>query len=203
MRRRVIALAGAFQAAALTKSIAYHGQADDDALVASINSIYSIDAATVEEVYGNIAGVRMGLAVLIEHFTARRRDLDHLRCVMTLLQLARKLDADPGLCRRLRDGVEAAKVHAQDPEASRDTALERLGKLYLDTISDLVPRVVVHGNPLYLQQPRFVGWIRAVLLSGVRAAVLWHQVGGSRLQLLFRGRAMVTTAHRLLEQLDA
>ncbi len=203
MRRRVIALAGAFQAAALAKDIALNGRADEAALKASIASIDSIDSASIETVYGGVAGVRLGLAALLEHFTAQRRDMDHLRCVMTLLQLSKKLTADPDLCQRLRDGVEAAKVHALDPASSEDARMSRLGELYLNTISTLTPRVVVHGNPLYLQQARFVSRVRAVLLAGVRAAVLWHQVGGSRLQLLFKGRVMAMTARALLAEIDA
>lgn len=203
MRRRVVALAGGFQAAALAHSIAFHGHADEDALAASISSVYAIDASSAETVYGSLTGLRLGLKVLLEHFTSRRRDLEYLRCVMTLLQLARKLTADNELCQRLRDGVEAARVHAQAPGTSLEDGLTRLGELYLNTVSTLTPRVVVRGNPLYLQQPRFVTQVRAVLLAGVRAGVLWHQVGGSRWQLLFKGRTVAATARELLAEIEA
>ncbi len=203
MRRRVVALAGGFQAAALAQSIAFHGHADEDALAASVTSVYAIDASSAETVYGGLSGLRLGLRVLLEHFTARRRDLEHLRCVMTLWQLARKLTANAELSRRLRDGVEAARVHAQDPGASLEDDLARLGELYLKTVSTLSPRVIVRGDPLYLQQPRFVGQVRAVLLAGVRAGVLWHQLGGSRWQLLIKGRTVAATARKLLAEIEA
>ena len=202
MRRRVIALAGCFQAAALAKSIAFHGAADEDAVEASMSSVYALNPQSVEDVFGSLAGVRLGLSLLIEHFAAGKRDLDHFRCVMTLLQLAKKLYADSELSQRLRDGVEAAQVHAQDPGSRRQAELERLGALYLTTISTLSPRILVQGNPQYLQQARFVSWVRTMLLAGVRAGVLWHQLGGTRLQLLFRGRNITATASGLLRAIQ-
>lgn len=52
-------------------------------------------------------------------------------------------------------------------------------------ISPLGPRIQVTGSPAVLQSPQVQAKVRATLLAGIRAAVLWHQVGGGRLQLMF------------------
>jgi high frequency lysogenization protein len=44
---------------------------------------------------------------------------------------------------------------------------------------------MVSGEPVYLQNRDNVNKIRALLLSGIRAATLWRQTGGKRRQLLF------------------
>jgi high frequency lysogenization protein len=57
---------------------------------------------------------------------------------------------------------------------------------------------MVEGNPAYLQQPVQVNQIRALLLAAVRGAVLWRQLGGSQLRLLFRRRQYAMLARGLL-----
>jgi high frequency lysogenization protein len=43
--------------------------------------------------------------------------------------------------------------------------------------------------------------IRAVLFAGVRAAVLWRQVGGKRWHLLFHRKRIASDVTRLLHRL--
>ncbi|MFY8122699.1 MAG: DUF489 family protein, partial [Silanimonas sp.] len=82
------------------------------------------------------------------------------------------------------------------------TVINRLGDLYAEQVSPIGQRVLVQGNPVYLGQPPIVAEVRALLLCGLRAAVLWRQMGGSRLDFLLRRRAMTEAAHQLLSPLD-
>lgn len=68
-------------------------------------------------------------------------------------------------------------------------AMQTLG----DRLSPLGPRIQVIGSSAILQNPQVQSKVHAVLLAGIPAAVLWQQVGGSRLQLIF-------SRHRLLKQ---
>ena len=74
----------------------------------------------------------------------------------------------------------------------------RLAELYSNTLSRLKPRIVVHGNPLHLADPKRVEQIRSLLLAGIRAAVLWRQVGGSQWRLLLRRSEYAMLARGLL-----
>ena len=74
----------------------------------------------------------------------------------------------------------------------------RLAEIYVDTLSQLRPRVIVHGNPQHLSNAQVVAQIRALLLAAVRAAVLWRQVGGSQLRLIVRRRQYAMLARGLL-----
>jgi high frequency lysogenization protein len=58
--------------------------------------------------------------------------------------------------------------------------------------------VLVQGNPHYLGQAPVVAEVRAVLLSAVRSAVLWRQLGGSLWDFLLRKRAMGEAVEDLL-----
>jgi high frequency lysogenization protein len=76
-----------------------------------------------------------------------------------------------------------------------------MADLYRQSISNISPRIIVKGKPLFLQNPDTQNRIRALLLAGIRSAVLWRQLGGTRLQLLFSRKSIVSDAEELLELL--
>lgn len=78
-----------------------------------------------------------------------------------------------------------------------------LAHAYSQTISRLNPRILVHGDPERLNDTDTANRIRALLLAGIRAAVLWRQTGGSRLKLLFRRKRIVESARISLKALEA
>ncbi len=82
-------------------------------------------------------------------------------------------------------------------EAGTVDLAARLAKLYSDNISPLRPRIIVEGNPNFLQQPTQVNQIRALLLAAIRSAVLWRQLGGSPWRMLFRQREYAMLARGL------
>ena len=70
-----------------------------------------------------------------------------------------------------------------------ERSFEALATLYQDTISTLPFRIQVQGKVEHLQDERIANRIRALLLAGIRFAVLWHQIGGRPWHLfVLRGR---------------
>ena len=55
------------------------------------------------------------------------------------------------------------------------------------------------GEHNYLANPANADRIRALLLAGMRSAVLWRQLGGSRWQILFKRKHIITEARRILD----
>jgi len=68
-----------------------------------------------------------------------------------------------------------------DPQEEYDFAV--LAALYQDTISRLTMRIHVKGVPEHLRKQDVADKIRALLLSGIRSALLWQQLGGRRWHL--------------------
>lgn len=201
---RTIALAGLFQAAAQVQHTARHGRESTPAANAAIHSLLMIDAPNVAEVYGGLAQLRPGLQVLQKQLGAKRdgtRDAEVARYAVSVLFLERKLHRDPAMQARLRVGIEAAHTQAAYFDSETHTnVIARLGDLYQQTISTLSPRIMVNGEPTILADADNAALIRALLLAGIRSAVLWRQCGGSRWQLLLRRRALVETAIDLLNR---
>lgn len=197
---QVIALAGLTQAAALVRALATEGRCDAAALEASLGSIFRIDAESAAAVYGGLDGVRVGMRALIAQIDGTRRDLAVTQIVLTLLRIERRLARRADLRQRLQDGILSAQRQAEHFGLGHAAVSARLGELYAQTLSTVRPRVVVTGNPLHLQQPAQVERIRAVLLAGVRAAVLWRQLGGNHWGLLFQRRQCAMLARGLLSR---
>jgi high frequency lysogenization protein len=197
---QVIALAGVFQAAALVRATATTGSQDAAALETSIASIMRIDVDEAADAFGGVARLRLGLETLVQQVDRAPGDLAASQIAVSVLRVERKLAARPSMLQALREGIEAIQRQVDHLGVTHVSVLARLSELYANTLSNLRPRVIVQGNPLYLQQPAQVERIRATLLAGVRAAVLWRQLGGSQWQLLFKRRQAVMLARGLLSR---
>ncbi len=92
--------------------------------------------------------------------------------------------------------LQSPQVHLQS-----ETLMSAMAAIYVDVISPLGPRIQVTGSPAVLQSPQVQAKVRATLLAGIRAAVLWHQVGGGRLQLMFSRNRLTTQAKQILAHL--
>jgi high frequency lysogenization protein len=197
---RVIALSGVLQACRLVRDVATHGRADSAYIEASLSSVFRIDADSAAAVFGGLNGVRMGLETLHAQFEGGERDIMLARLATSALRLERQLMRRSKLVHELRQSIQNIQRQVDHFGIGHESVQARLAEVYVTTLSQLQPRVIVHGNPLYRSNPRCVEQIRALLLAAVRAAVLWRQVGGSQWRLLLRGREYAMLARGLLSR---
>ena len=196
---RVIALAGAVQAAGLVRDIAVRGDCDATSARASLASIFKINADNAADVFGGIGNLRLGFETFVRQLETNRRDLALTRMLIAIRRLERATAARNDILQRLRDGIEAIS-RAPDFTCDSTDVIQRLAKLYSKTLSTLRPRIMVEGDPNFLNDAANVDRIRALLLAAVRATVLWRQLGGSQLRLFFRHRQYAMMARGLLAQ---
>lgn len=91
---------------------------------------------------------------------------------------------------------------ARSNDLDDPAVIANLAHAYSQTLSRLTPRILVQGEPGLLKNPEVANRIRALLLAGIRAAVLWRQTGGSRLRLLFRRKRIVRGARMALSMVE-
>lgn len=198
---RTLALAGVLQATELVRQAAWHGTWSGYAATASLDSLFRLEADTVDSVYGDRKRMRLGLETLISVLQGDQSSNDALRYAITLLQIERRFQANKTLQSKVGQGLEriGQAAEEQDEEAVEDFKAEQVAILYTETISQIKPRIVVNGRPQFLQVDRVVNWVRSLLLSGLRSAVLWNQLGGGRLELMFGRRKLLDNARELLQ----
>lgn len=167
---------------------------------AVFSSIFTLNAQTTEEVFGGVSGVRLGLEMLLAQLggTSQKRDIESLRYAMGVIDLQRRFMRDKKLSFNLRDGLEHIEFNKQIIEKSTIFAI---AELYTSTLSTLSFRIQVFGNPQYLQEEEKAAKIRALLLAGVRLAVLWEQKGGGRWHLLFNRTKILKQAELFLRSI--
>jgi high frequency lysogenization protein len=199
VRSRVLALAGLLQALKLVRQIADTGHADGEGERNALDSVFRIDASSAEAVYGNSRSLRGGLLLLRDYFTDRSGDQTLPKLGMAVLQIERRFVADESLAQQVLDGIRTLEDIAERQGSIHPDVIAKLGQLYADTISHLRPKVIVQGNPHYLQQAEVVAEIRALLLAALRSAVLWRQMGGTLWDFVFHRRAMMAAIEAELD----
>lgn len=206
LRDQVLALAGVFQSARLVQQLAREGRSDPDAFRTSVRSILALESASVDAVYGELNGLRLGLTLLKDKLSGQSApsDIEMARYVVAILQLEGVLRRHPQMLAAIGTGIETAVAQMKFFEAGGDSAdvhpalIDKLAELYSQTLSTLKPRIMVSGEHGHLMNPATAARVRTALFAGIRSAVLWRQLGGRRWQLLFsRGRLQRQAAELL------
>lgn len=199
---QVLAFAAIYQAAEQVQKVARHGSYDEQSFTPCIQSLLVTDPKNTLEVFsGEIAHLRAGLKMLVDHMGNNpQKDPEITRYVVSLLALERKMTKRRDLMSLMGTRIEQVKRQCNHFELTDDTILGNLADIYSEFVSPLGPRIQVSGAPLHLQQPANQHRVRSLLLAGIRAAVLWRQVGGKRRMLLLHRMKLVKAAEELLKQ---
>ena len=199
-----MALAGVVQAAMLVQQLARHGSADSAELQVLIDAVLDTDPESTEAVFGGLANLRSGLATLLTQLSAQGsgKDAEITRYVIGLLALERRLAGRPSTLSLLGERLSQAKRMKMLQQGIDDKVIGQLAEIYVELISPLGPRIQVAGNPNLLKTPEVQNQIRTLLLGGLRAAVLWRQLGGRRRHLLLNRKRITDTCRYLLQSIN-
>ncbi len=195
---RTIAFASICQSVKLVQDVARTGSCDHDAMSASLNSIIVTDPINTLAVFEKESNLLVGLRVLVKEFDSNPSNSELTRYIINLLTLERKLTHRRDSLAQLAERIETIKRQNLHFELLDDQMISNLGSVYLDVISPLGPRIQVTGAPNQLQQVQVQHKVRALLLAGIRGAVLWQQVGGKRRHLLFSRKQLIEQAKIIL-----
>lgn len=198
---KTLALAGLFQATSLVQAIATTGHADSHKMEVCLKSVMELAPDDLNNIYGKPANLTTGLQLIITQLGANdsQPDMDIARYTISLLHLERKLAKQPQMLNRISEGITRAKEQLQHFPISHENVIANLAGIYSETVSRITPKIMVSGDNQYLGDTGNANRIRALLLCGMRSAVLWRQLGGSRWQLLFQRRKLCEAAQRILQ----
>ncbi|MFE8071618.1 high frequency lysogenization protein HflD [Marinobacteraceae bacterium S3BR75-40.1] len=204
IEEQTVALAGVFQAATLVHQIAHTGTCPASAMEATVHSLFVTDPGNTLDVFGDLYGVKLGLKNMAQVLAKQsgQKDVEILRYGLNLIHLESRLKNRPDMLDVLSSRIDQARRGVDHFGTLHPNVLSNLASIYLDTISTFRLRIQVTGDPAYLRVDENAVKIRALLLSGIRAAVLWRQVGGRRWHLIFRRKRVIQTAENLAHGLD-
>lgn len=210
MKDQTITLAAICQAAHLVQQVSRTGRIDENELAILLKSITQTSPENTLAVYGgDTVNLKQGLELLVNHLgdssesnnANKVKDPELTRYIISLINLERKLIKQPKKLAQLGERIDASKRQLEHYDITSETLISSFASIYSDIISPLGARIQVTGEPSMLKQNENQHKIRALLLAGIRAAVLWRQVGGKRRNILFGRKKIVKSAQQLLNTL--
>ncbi|MDT8878674.1 high frequency lysogenization protein HflD [Halomonas saccharevitans] len=189
--RQALALAGVFQAASQVDALARTGQTDQRAWETLIRATLDTNPESFEAIYGGHPNnLRQGLEVLEGVVGRQQVNPVVLRYGFSLLMLMNQLRSNDAMMDDLGTRLTRIQGQAEHFGATHENVISSLGEAYQETLSTLKTRIVVQGDPSLLQSRMMPERVRAILLAGIRFALLWHQQGGRRWKLVFQRGAL-------------
>ncbi len=200
-QEQLVALAAVFQAATLVDKIAKSGQASTPGVSCLLGALLIRDPGSTLEVYGgddlNLSEGYRALASALERNPSNLQR-DPLKYVLALLALERQLAKREDLLEIIGSRLDKIQQQVSLYGVNHDNVIAACGALYQDTISTFRLRIQVQGDMRFLQQAGNAAKIRALLLTGIRSARLWRQLGGHRWQLVFSRSKLLRELYPLM-----
>ncbi|KUJ71956.1 high frequency lysogenization protein HflD [Thiomicrospira sp. WB1] len=185
---KAIALSGIYQAAQLVFELATTGQASQRAYEVSIDSLYCDNPDQTLDVYGgDVANIQTGVLTLLNQMNGAQattnRNIEVTKYVLSLMILEKNV-SKKGVLDKVARTIDSSRTQRNHFGDYHENVIATLARAYSENISQINPRIMVNGQHGHLQNPKVANKIRALLLAGLRAALLWRQVGGTRWGLL-------------------
>lgn len=201
---RMLAFAGVCLASVCVQQLARRGRVTpEDTADVLLDSLLIVDAAQTEDIFQPLSALKPGLQVLLRQLDAPGdKDVEQTRYVIGMLQLERRLAKQAEAMTNLGNAVSQIKRQRDGFNFAPSDLLANMASAYSDIISPLGPRIQIQGNPEFLKQTQVQHRIRAVLLAGIRSAVLWRQLGGKRRQVILNRRQMLMATKELLHAIE-
>ena len=200
-QQQLIALAAVFEAASLVDRIARTGQVPNASLACMLGSLLVRENKPALEIYGgDDISLRDGYRALIGALERDASSLQRepLRYALAMIGLERQLDKRGDMLQVIGSRLDQIQAQADHFGVTHENVIASFGGLYQDTLSTFRQRIQVQGDMRHLQQTDNASKIRALLLSGIRSARLWRQLGGHRWQMVFSRRKMLDALYPLM-----
>lgn len=204
LQQQALALAGVAQAARLVDQVSKTGSYPIEFLEPSIHSLFVFDPENAADIYGGVAGVKLGLHNLSNLLANQKAEENRevVRYVFGLLYLERRFASDRDMMTIVRNRLEHTSFRAEHFASNVNSLCHSISGIYQDTLSKQKFRIRVTGSAQHLQNDKNADIIRALLLAGVRAAFLWRQLGGRRWKLLWQRKRLLHASQNLSRGLD-
>lgn len=204
MENIIIALAGIFQSATLVHQVATYGDLEDILLESCIKTIFKLDSESVISIYENINTLQQGFNELNKIYCrlseTPKPDPRISQYVLSLIWQTENIRTNQSTLKKLRQSLEQLETQANYFNYTHEIVIANLADEYSALVQPYKHRIQIMGKADYLNNPKTMAKIRTLLLSGIRSAFLWRQLGGRRWQLFFCRRSYAKAIIALQEK---
>lgn len=210
IKSETIALGALFQCCTQIQRIATTGYYDEKAVSCVLRALAVTDPKTVEDIY-NPDYLNVGFKQIIDSFSKSELTKSSDTIIVTkmalkLISLAHSVERNQRIFQRLSDEIDALSKAVTTEHSdflndelnvgsiSTQNNFHLFGSLYQSIISPNFAKLLIYGDERFLKDTDNQEKIRALLLAGIRAVILWRQVGGRRRFLIFRRKDILKYA---------
>ncbi len=210
IKSETIALGALFQCCTQIQRIASTGYYDEKAVSCVLRALAVTDPKSVEDIY-NPEYLTVGFKQIIDSLgkTDLAKGADTIvvtKMALKLITLAHSVERNQRIYQRLSDEIDALSkaVTTEHSDFLNDELcvssintqnnIHLFGSLYQSIISPNFAKLLIYGDERFLRDTDNQERIRALLLAGIRAVILWRQVGGRRRYLIFRRKEILKYA---------
>lgn len=193
----VLALAAVGECIAAVDATAYgRTRVDDRTLTAIVRPLFERSPNDLAAVFPTPRDFESGLRETMTLLRGEHpRQAELTRYLLGVLDLTARLERHPTMAADLGARLDDLEQLATNQQ------IEALASLYAQTIGTLGRRIQVIGDPASLQRDATAATIRTLLLSAIRFAWLWKQLGGRRWHLILRRKALLVALQDLEDRL--
>lgn len=192
-RSQTIALSAMCQSALMIQQVSKGIILDKDSMMCLFNGIIATDPKSVFDVYSSIEELTDGAKLVQFQLSgnATKKDIEVTRYLAGIMSISKKLLSNKPALSALKNKLDEVQRRLAHFELDDPSIIQNLADGYSEIISPLGQKIQVIGNQTLLQQVSVQHKVRALLLAGVRAAVLWRQMGGKRRDFIFSRKTVL------------
>jgi high frequency lysogenization protein len=185
-KNQIIALSGIFQSCYLVRNLSRYGLITEQNLKNNIQILFNQNTENIMDLYGSIESLHQGINSIKNLLASEHKEKlsETLRYAIGVMHLAKKLQKDKRMLMMIKKRLEITAKQIEHFSITHPNIIASISKIYQDSFGKFFFRINVNGNFEYLKQDQIVYQIRCLLFSGVRSAMLFHQMGGRRYQLI-------------------
>ena len=181
----IMALSALIQSAFFVEKIATSSKEIDNDVKILLESIYKTETFSAENIYGHKRNLSIGQNVLKNILNGNNEIylMNTQKYALSIILIQKNISKIKDLQDLIRKKIDNYNENSMMATNFEDL-ISYSERIYTEYIAIIRPRVIISGKKEFLEANSSL--IRALLLSGIRAAFLWHYHGGSKWQLMFR-----------------
>ena len=198
-----------YSLAALTETayqiynIARNGIIDEKVVSALLRGVLKVEPSTTESVYPKSCLIH-GLTYLYDMSKLdKTAAVDMTKYMCEFIKLTSKYTGETEARNKRGDVITSIRKNLANEVEKCSYTARTLAEWYKTEIFDKeIYRIEIYGTREALQNTKNMQFIRALLVSGIRACTLWTQVGGTNFNTLFSKSRISICSHEMLNKIQ-
>ncbi|SFV58033.1 FIG002903: a protein of unknown function perhaps involved in purine metabolism [hydrothermal vent metagenome] len=193
LQHQILSLSASIQASYLINNLATNGVCAIEQRDTLIESLFVTNSINTLDIYQNPKNLNFGLQQL-QNLLKKEKDINKepIKYSIQTNILAKKITKTPQILQKINTEITNINNNKFFLNTHPNSIL-KLADLYKATASRLSPTILISGKQEFLSNEEITNQIRMLLLSSIRALILWQSYQGRAWKLFFNKNKILET----------